>query len=164
MFFPFSTHDQTNPLIKLTNILINVDNHNIEFVPETKTLAATLDYKIKFDQHVNIFLKKVNAKTLLISRNWKMFSCNFRTTLFKLFIMPNFEYCSSLFTYTTNIHSHPKKYGFGFWVWVWVYTQNPYPKNPKNLGKTQNPYPKTQIFWVYTQNPYPKNPKKFGFG
>ena len=73
MFFPFSTHDQTNPLIKPTNILINVDNHNIEFVPETKILGVTLDYKLKFDQHVNNILKKVNAKTLLISRNSKMF-------------------------------------------------------------------------------------------
>ena len=105
MFFPFSTHDQTNPLIKPTNILINVDNHNIEFVPETKILGVTLDYKLKFDQHVNNILKKVNAKTLLISRNSKMFSCNFRTTLFKLFIMPNFEYCSSLFTYSKNSYT-----------------------------------------------------------
>ena len=43
-------------------------------------------------------------------------------------------------------------------MWVWVYSYNPYPKNPKNLGKTQNPYLKIQIFWVYTQNPNPKNP------
>ena len=66
MFFPFSTHDQTNPLIKPTNILINVDNHNIEFVPETKILGVTLDYKLKFDQHVNNILKKVNAKVFNI--------------------------------------------------------------------------------------------------
>ena len=28
------------------------------------------------------------------------------------------------------------------WVWVWVNIQNPYPKNPKNIGKNIN-YPKT---------------------
>ena len=61
--------------------------------------------------------------------------------------------------YLRNIHSHPKKYGFGFWVWVWVYTQNPYPKNPKNLGKTQNPYPKTQ-FLGFSPKTHTQKPKK----
>ena len=31
-----------------------------------------------------------------------MFSSNFRTILFKLFIMPNFEYCSTLFSHNGN--------------------------------------------------------------
>ena len=64
MFFPFSTHDQMNPLTKSTNILIN-----IEFGPETKLLAETVDYKLKFDNHLNNILKKVNSKTLLLSQN-----------------------------------------------------------------------------------------------
>ena len=47
MFFPFSSHDHTNPLTLPTNIFIKIDNHFIDFVTETKILGVTLDKKLK---------------------------------------------------------------------------------------------------------------------
>ena len=102
IFFPFSSHDKINPLVYPSNIFIEIDNHFIEFLPETKILGVTLDDKLKFDKHISNVITKVNSKAFILSRNLKMFSSNFRITLFKLFIMPNFEYCSTLFSHNGN--------------------------------------------------------------
>ena len=67
MFFPFSSHDPTNSLTLPTNIIINVDNHDINF--ETKILEVTLDNKLNFEKHALIIVQKVNAKSFLLSRN-----------------------------------------------------------------------------------------------
>ena len=37
MFFPFSSHDHTNPLTLPTNIFIKIDNHFLDFVTEKKS-------------------------------------------------------------------------------------------------------------------------------
>ena len=102
IFFPFSSHDKINPLVYPSNIFIEIDNHFIEFLPETKILGVTLDNKLTFDKHISNVITKVNSKAFILSRNLKMFSSNFRITLFKLFIMPNFEYCSTLFSHNGN--------------------------------------------------------------
>jgi len=102
MFFPFSSHDKINPLVYPSNIFIEIDNNFSEFVPETKILGVTLDNKLKFDKHISNVITKVNSKAFMLSKNLKMFSSNFRTTLFKIFIMPNFEYCSTLFSHNGN--------------------------------------------------------------
>ena len=79
------------------NLTIKVDGYYIDFVHETKLLGAIIDSKLNFDSHIDLVLKKVNSRTFILSRNLKMFPSKFRTSLFKLFIVPNFEYCSSLF-------------------------------------------------------------------
>ena len=74
MFFPFSSHDRTNPLVYPSNIFIEHENHFIEFVPDTKILGVTLDNKLKFDKHISNVITKLNSKTFILSRNLKMFS------------------------------------------------------------------------------------------
>ena len=108
MFFPFSSHDHTNPLTLPTNIFIKIDNHFIDFVTETKILGVTLDNKLKFENHIYNITKKVNAKSFMLSRNIKMFPSTFRTTLFKLFVVPNFDYCSTLFAHLGNKANNSK--------------------------------------------------------
>ena len=71
MFFPFSSHDRTNPLVYPSNIFIEHENHFIEFVPDTKILGVTLDNKLKFDKHISNVITKVNSKTFILSRNLK---------------------------------------------------------------------------------------------
>ena len=72
---------------------------NIEFVEETKLLGVILDCRLKFSSHINHLCKKANAKAFLIKKSLYLFPLNFRTLLFKLFIVPHFDYCSSLFIY-----------------------------------------------------------------
>jgi hypothetical protein len=79
------------------NPSIQLNNKSVKFVQETKILGITLDNKLKFDKHIAITVSSVNRKTFLISRNLKMFSSKVRSTLFKLFILPYFDYCSTIF-------------------------------------------------------------------
>ena len=53
-------------------------------------------------------MKKVNRRTFILSRSIKNFPSKFRTSHIKLFIFPNFEYCSSLF-YVLNSNSLKNK-------------------------------------------------------
>lgn len=73
-------------------------NGSIEFVSYFKLLGVVLDSKLTFSEHVSSICKKVNSKSFLLSRNTKIFSCSFRCILFKLFILPNFDFCSSVFS------------------------------------------------------------------
>jgi hypothetical protein len=98
MHFPPSSH-RSKQIIepRQENLTIKVDGYYIDFVHEAKLLGAIIDSKLNFDSHIDLVLKKVNSRTFILSRNLKMFQSKFRTSLFKLFIVPNFEYCSSLF-------------------------------------------------------------------
>jgi hypothetical protein len=98
MHFPPSSH-RSKQIIepRQENLTIKVDGYYIDFVHEAKLLGAIIDSKLNFDSHIDLVLKKVNSRTFILSRNLKMFPSKFRTSLFKLFIVPNFEYCSSLF-------------------------------------------------------------------
>lgn len=58
-----------------------------------------IDNKLSFSSHINYLCKKVNAKAYLISKSLHLFRFKFRTLLFKLFIVPHFDYCSTLFIY-----------------------------------------------------------------
>ena len=103
MLFPTTCRNHINPLDRPSNIFLNIDNHYIDFVAETKILGVILDTKLNFEKQIISIIKKVNSKSFMLSRNIRMFPSSFRTTLFKLFIIPNFEYCSTLFAHLGNI-------------------------------------------------------------
>ena len=71
MFSPFSSHDNINPSVYPSNIFIEIENHYIEFVAETKILGVTLDNKLKFDKHVSNVITKVNSKTFISIKKFK---------------------------------------------------------------------------------------------
>ena len=83
-----------------------IDGYDIGFVNEFRLLGVTIDNNLTFDAHISNIISKVNSKTFLILKNLKSFPYAFRTILFKLFIVPIFEYCS-----TTFIHLGNKKRG-----------------------------------------------------
>jgi hypothetical protein len=109
MHFPPSSH-RSKQIIepRQENLTIKVDGFYIDFVHETKLLGVIIDSKLNFDSHIEMVLKKVNSRTFILSRNLKMFPSKFRTSLFKLFIVPNFEYCSSLFFVLNSNHLRRK--------------------------------------------------------
>ena len=72
---------------------------NVEFVEETKLLGVVIDHKLKFTAHINHLCKKANSKAYLIKKSLFLFNFKFRVLLFKLFIIPHFDYCASLFIY-----------------------------------------------------------------
>ena len=102
MFFPLSCKDKTSPHVQPTNIYLHIDNHNIEFVDEFKILGVKIDNKFTFDSHIGNIVSKVSSKTNILLRNIKSFPYCFRISLFKLFIVPNFDYCSSVFIHLVN--------------------------------------------------------------
>jgi hypothetical protein len=114
MHFPPSSHISKKIIEpRPENLTIKVDNHYVDFVTETRVLGVILDSKLNFETHTDTVMKKVNSRTFILSRSIKMFPSKFRTSLFKLFIVPNFEYCSSLF-YVLNSNSLKKKLEYCF--------------------------------------------------
>jgi hypothetical protein len=105
---PSSNHSKQIIEPRPENLTIKVDGYYIDFVKETKLLGAIIDNKLNFDSHTDTIIKKVNSRTFILSRNLKMFTSKFRTSLFKLFIVPNFEYCSSLFFVLNSIQLKKK--------------------------------------------------------
>ena len=77
--------------------LLAINGNTLERLDSVKLLGVEIDSQLKFEKHINIVCSKVNKKAYLISRRFFLFDLKFRTTLFKLFIIPHFEYCSSLF-------------------------------------------------------------------
>ena len=84
---------------KLTfNNSISISNTLINFVNNIKLLGVQIDDELNFDSHINNICKKINKKSYLLNQNKKLFSLRFKVNLIKLFIIPNFEYCSTLFS------------------------------------------------------------------
>ena len=102
MFFSYSNRDWADPLTFPTNIYILIDGHDIGFINEFRLLGVTIDNNLTFDAHISNIISKVNSKTFLILKNLKSFPYAFRTILFKLFIVPIFEYCSTTFIHLGN--------------------------------------------------------------
>ena len=62
-------------------------------------VIVEIDSNLKLDKHINAICSKVNKKAFILSRRFYLFNLDFRSILFKLFIMPHFDYCSSLFCF-----------------------------------------------------------------
>lgn len=94
-FKPKNKSNKNNPELKCNNL-------PIKFVDSAKLLGVIIDNKLRFDLHSISVCKKVNARTFLLTKSLYIFSLNFRPILFKLFILPNFDYCSTIFTHHSN--------------------------------------------------------------
>jgi hypothetical protein len=94
----------TNKHISLPNQII-INNNSIEIVNTFKLLGVEIDNKLRFKNYVANLTLKLNRKLYSIK---KLFYLNFNLKLqfFKSFILPLFDYCSSLFVYNckTNIN------------------------------------------------------------
>ena len=88
---------------KYLDFSIEFDNHKLERVNDVKLLGVTIDHKLKFDKQISATCRKANWKSKLIAKSFFLFDLNFKSTLFKLFIIPYFEYCSSLVICSNSI-------------------------------------------------------------
>ena len=79
------------------NVEIKCNNQLIPFVKKFTLLGVTLDEFLTFDVHTISLCSKVNWKISILKKSSFLFDLKFRTTLFKLFIMSKYDYCSSLF-------------------------------------------------------------------
>lgn len=83
---------------------ITIGPNTLSQVQETKLLGVIIDQNLSFNSHVKQICSKVNRKAFLISRNFRLFSPKFRIILFKLFILPNFDYCSTLLIQSSSLN------------------------------------------------------------
>lgn len=79
---------------------LKILGNDIEFVNSFKLLGVLIDSQLNFSDHINSICRKVNAKCHILNRQSNLFTLKFKTTLFKLFIMSNFDYCSSVYCLT----------------------------------------------------------------
>ncbi len=88
--------------IDTKDLKINCDNNKIMFIKETKILGVMIDQDLSFKSQVTFVCKKANSKASLIAKSIYLFSDSFKPTLFKIFIQPQFDYCSTLIQYISN--------------------------------------------------------------
>jgi hypothetical protein len=75
-------------------------------VEKNKLLGVIIDNKLKFDLHTIDLCKKVSYKIRTLNRCAFLFEAEFKIILFKLFILPSYDYCSTLFFhFTSQTHS-----------------------------------------------------------
>jgi hypothetical protein len=80
---------------------IELEENQIEIVSEFKLLGCTIDDKLNFGHHVKNLKSAVCAKLFAI-KNLFFLSYDIKVHFFKTFILPHFDYCSSLFVYFSN--------------------------------------------------------------
>ena len=80
---------------------IELENNLIEVVPEFKLLGCTINDKLRFDKHVKNH-KYAICRKLFTIKNLFFLSFDIKVHFFKTFLLPHFDYCSSLFVYFSN--------------------------------------------------------------
>ena len=79
----------------------NSPSIDIDVVEDIKLLGITIDNKLNFNHYFQTFAKKVNFKVYCI-RRLIFLPEKTRIMFFKAFILPHFDYCSSLFVYFSH--------------------------------------------------------------
>ena len=72
---------------------INIKNSSIEGSSSEKFLGVTVDSNFTFEKHINELCKKGNQKLNALARCAKYMSTEKRRTLFKAFVVSQFNYC-----------------------------------------------------------------------
>ena len=86
--------------IKLPNF-IEFESTRIEIVSEFKLLGVILDNKLNFHSHIQHIKSCINTRLFSICKINQL-SFSVKLQFFKTFILPYFDYCSSLFIYFNN--------------------------------------------------------------
>ena len=87
----------TNKRTKIPDSLI-IKGHNIKLVKEFRLLGVMLDNKLNFNTHVSRLCLSINSKLFAIKRLFYL-STDVKIQFFKTFILPYFDYCSTLLIY-----------------------------------------------------------------
>jgi hypothetical protein len=84
---------------------IKCNGEQIPFVTKFTLLGVILDEYLTFDLHTISLCSKVNWKISVLKKSSYLFNLNFRITLFKLFIISKYDYCSTLFFHFNDIQN-----------------------------------------------------------
>ena len=84
---------------------IKCNGEQIPFVTKFTLLGVILDEYLTFDLHTIALCSKVNWKISVLKKSSYLFNLNFRITLFKLFIISKYDYCSTLFFHFNDIQN-----------------------------------------------------------
>jgi hypothetical protein len=85
-------------IIRPTEIQVGNAHVKVKVVDSFKLLGVTIDEKLNFSKHVSNVRKIINFKLFGIKRIFYL--CNsVKIQFFKTFILPCFDYCSSLLIY-----------------------------------------------------------------
>ena len=74
----------------------SVEDQIIDIEPTLKLLGVTLDKDLNYKPHVDVMLKKAYAKIAAMCKIKRLVPSNVIITLYKTYVLPNFEYCSPL--------------------------------------------------------------------
>ena len=96
----FSNGCRLNSKLVMPTLLL--DNVAIPFVLKTRLLGVIIDDKLNFKDHISTICRNVSIKLRTLGRCAFLFNEGFRTILFKLFFLPSYDYCSTLFFHNTN--------------------------------------------------------------
>ncbi|RWS01298.1 hypothetical protein B4U79_02626, partial [Dinothrombium tinctorium] len=78
----------------------------IKVVEETKFLGIILDNRLKFTKHIKYISNKVSHKIYCLQKLRPFISKESAITVYKILILPHFDYCPITFTFTheTNLN------------------------------------------------------------
>ena len=74
----------------------SVEDQILDIEPTLKILGVTLDKDLNYKPHVDIMLKKAYAKIAASHKIKRLVPSNVMITLYKAYVLTNFEYCSPL--------------------------------------------------------------------
>ena len=86
---------------KKCNIVTNsviIDENQVEIVNSFKLIGVHIDRWLDFEFHIAEMVKSVNKK-LFSLKNLKFLSIKTKLHFFKAFVLPHFDYCSSIFVF-----------------------------------------------------------------
>ena len=86
----------------LNTLNLVCNGEQIPFVKKFTLLGVLIDEYLTFDLHTIQLCSKVMWKLSVLKKSSHLFDFKFRSTLFKLFILSKYDYCSTLFFHFKN--------------------------------------------------------------
>jgi hypothetical protein len=99
MFLSHLRKKSTEYKNEIANLELKLNNNKIDFTSEVKILGVMIDSELGFEAQSKLVSSRVKSKTLLLRKSLYLFTDSFRPILFKIFIQPHFDYCSTLTLY-----------------------------------------------------------------
>jgi hypothetical protein len=88
----------TSKRIKAPKVIEITTGVSVKVVEQFKLLGVTIDNKLNFETYASMIKKSVNRKFYSIKRLFYLCQ-SVKLQFFKSFIMPHFDYCSTIFCY-----------------------------------------------------------------
>jgi hypothetical protein len=96
--------DKFNTIIFGDNGCVNFNFNGISVtsMDEVKLLGVKIDKQLKFDNHVSDLCKKTSRQVNALSRIRNIANEESKNTLYKTFVLSNFNYCATLWHFCSN--------------------------------------------------------------